>query len=256
MATRLGLRFRGQQSALLLRTLVFLGLLGFARLEEFNWFSLLLFFGGAVACYAVPIANAGRYVAAATVTAVLAALFVAKLSGFAVPGAIIGFAAAFYVILGCKNRYFVYRGRWHYFLLFGISYLAFLAFFISDRSSAFTVKLLAVAALSFFLWREFFRGSALGRGEGDASAPRVPDLSNLAAGVIAIVVAEAAWAASLLPLDATGAVHMTALTLLIASEAITRSFDERFSPRAILSGITLVVFLTIAIFGIAAFGSR
>ena len=229
MAIKLRLHLRNPQSVLLLKAVVFAGALGLLKIGGLSTLPVLFFLALSSYLYFKPPAQSSNYLIAFLVLVFLgfrSSFFFANYPDFLL---VLGLGLLFYLILGLKNLLFVYRSRWHYLLILVLNYLIFIAFLTADKSDYFFFKAGGIFLLVFLLWREFFR-----------VAPW--------ASITAVAAVETLWAASLLPLNPLGAANLTLIVVFAVTDLIRRSSENKLSPQAALTDVSILIVLIILIF--------
>ena len=141
MARELRLLFQGRRSALVLKTLIFGFFLALVWVGGFSLTLSIFFIIAATAVYGSPSLNNFKYLASFLVI-LFSALFLSSRAaqGWASFLVFAAFILLFYLILGLKNLFLVYREKWHYLLVFCLIYALLLIFFLADKSSFFIFK--------------------------------------------------------------------------------------------------------------------
>ena len=156
MAIKLKLRLLIPQSALLLKAILFGGLLSYAKVEGMGWAPVLLFGVGAVALYANPALRPIQFAASFAVLLMLAwGMMVTFTSPLLWGGAMLAASFLFAVLIGVKDVLFVYRKEWHYLLHLGLVYGTLILFFLRGPLLPPPVLLAGLFAILFFLIREY-----------------------------------------------------------------------------------------------------
>src|SRR3989344_5338932 len=100
------------------------------------------------------------------------------------------YAFLFYIILGLKNLIFINRANWHQALHLLLFYALFIHFWNIGDEATFLLRLVGIFAASLLLIREFFKVVAV-----DSPKRRV-----VASWVLALLITEAVWVISWLPI--------------------------------------------------------
>lgn len=245
MAIKLRSLLRARPLALFLRTLVFVGFLGLAKLSGFSLVPSLFFLLAALVLYSSPLRNNLAYLTSFLVLIVIAPVAMKTFSGdtwFFAVALISGFL--FYVISGLKNLFFVYRSRWHFLLMLGLFYLGTLVFFAAAGANFFFSRLALVFLTAFFLVREFLRITPIDK------SPNIKNLivpTALIASASSLLIAETFWVVGLLPMGVLNSASMSILMIFILLDILRRYLEATLSRRAILTNVTIFVLLTLLI---------
>src|SRR3989344_4788496 len=245
MAIKLRLHLRARPLALFLKALVFVGFLGLMKLSGFSLIAGLFFVLAAFILYASPLRNNLAYLTSFLVLIVIAPVALAAFSGdlwFFAVALISGFL--FYVVLGLKHLFFIYRARWHYLLILGLFYLGTLVLFDAAGAGFFLWKLVLVFLTALFLIREFLRITPTDKSPNirDFTVPRA-----LVAGGSSLLIVETFWVVGLLPLSVLNSVNLSILVIFILLDMVRRYLEATLSRRAIITNVTIFVLLILLI---------
>lgn len=133
----------------------------------------------------------------------------------------------FYLILGVKDLVFVHRAGWHRVLNLGLVYAIFLLFFYHSQDF-FLVKILLVFFAILLLLRELFK-------------------KRLTYWLLSLLMIEAVWAISLLPIGFINFANISALTYFILTDLAIHHANNNLTRRRILIDATLFILLFLAI---------
>lgn len=236
MEPRLKSLFRGQQSALLLKTLIFGLLLGLAWAGNFALPASLAFIVGAAFSYGSPASNSLKY-SAAFIILIFLALFLGSrmLGGQAGILIFLIFSALFYILISLKSMFFVYRDEWHYFLTIALLYGLALTFFLINKSNFFFAQIIGFFLGIFLIVKELFRA--------DANAK-----SDFFAWITALLAIELAWSISFLPIGFLSSANLAIISIFLIIDTLRKHQKGKLSRYAILANITGFVALVILIF--------
>lgn len=192
MAERLRSVLRIVQLRLILKAVIFAGLLFWVKFSGFSVLPVFLFVLINLVLY-----FRGRGQSDSETTRSLFVLLFISLFGvsmlshvqFLIP-AILFFSLMFYLISGIRGLVFVHRGHWNYVKNILLLYSIFLTYFLSNKYDWFFAKYLLVFVLVFLLIREWL--SWLERG--------FPKRRQVIALVLSFLTLQLLWAVSLLPL--------------------------------------------------------
>ena len=255
MELKLKSLFRGPPSALALKAILFAGFLLLVKASNFGFIPVAFFLFTGLLLYNTPARNGLFYVISFASLTLLALLWGVRLGGaayFIVPAAA---AFLFYILLGLKNIFFLYRERWHYFLLLALFYGTGMLFFSADKSSSFSflAALLFALLFVFLISYEFFRVSVFGAAEVRLweRASRAA-LSSLTALFSAIMAGEVFWIISFLPIGFVNSANLSLIAYFGVSDLIKKHFAGLLSRHSILTSITICVILTLIIFAVSS----
>ena len=248
MAIKLRSPWRGQQSALLYKTATFALALTLAAAAGLSFLPVLFFAAVTASLYAIPTFRASRYAFACAILVVLAVLLTGRAAGAAaVAVAAVAATTAFYLLLGLKQLFFVYRDQWHYLLTLLLSYLLAAYVHLSMAAPHRFSTLTFAAVATFLLWREFFAAlppPAVPRLVPSAS----PGFQALCAAVIALLTVEAVWVVSALPLEPINAANLTFLIVFAVSDILRRWVTGELTRTAALTTVTVLIGAAILMF--------
>ena len=225
-------------SSLAVKAAIFGSFLALVKIGDFGLAPILFFLLSAGFLYSQPIFNSFALLSSFGVLTVLSLIGAKTIDGlFIFVIADIFFSFLFYLILGLKNLAFISRGQWYSALNLFLFYATFVIFFLSDRGGYFIPKSLVVFFAAFLLFREFVKFSA-------------PEFKrrNLIAWVLALVIFEAVWAVSLLPLGFLNSANLMILPVFILSDLTSRYARGSLSRRAILVDVSIFILLMLTIF--------
>ncbi len=248
MVTKLKLLFRGQRLASALKALVFGGFLELVKIGNFGIIPILFFLVAGLVLYNRPFLKSSAHLTAFLILSLVSLVILNKLNS---PVLIITFLSAvaflFYIILGLKNLFFIYRSRWQYILGLSLFYFVFLIFFVLNKSAYFLWKEIGFVVTNFFLLREFLVFVAR-----DA---KIKDLMNrplkkpsVIAAVITLLLVEEAWLINLLPIGFLNSANLELISVFLLVDLVRCFWQDNFVRRAILTDITIFVLTTLLIF--------
>lgn len=233
MAIKLKSVLRNPILPLAFKALIFSWFLyGFFIAGGFWWAAVVL--GAAMIFYFKPLFNILVLRLSFGVLLVLALLM--KADNFEWLAAIV-FGALFLIILGLKNYVLIRRTVWYLILNFSLLYLAFLNFFMIDRSSFYILKWLGFVILIFFLFKELLRLLAFGWfGK-----------TTIYSGLLALVVGELMWVVSWLPIGFLNSAALMMLVVLLMSDMTINYYLGTLKTKLIIKdfGLFLLLFLVV-----------
>lgn len=251
MALKLKSLLRGQLLALFLKTLIFAGFLILVKIGNFGIIPILFFLAASFWLYLNPVLNSSAYLISYAVFLSAALLLVWRLSSeipFLIFLALV--SVLFYLLLGIKNLFFIFRERWYYIFTLALIYFLAALYFLADKSSYFFWKTGGIFLILFLLWREFLNNLFVNAQLGNAGDRKIParGTTALAASVIALLIIETFWTVSLLPLNFINAANLALLAAFAITDTIRRYFNGRLSRNFILLVISIVSLVTLVIF--------
>lgn len=246
MATRLRSLFRERRLALVLRAVIFGALFWLAVISGFGPIQIAIFFGVSLFLYSGAGAGTG-YLWSFFLLLLLSAFFVFRFAG-AIPLLAMVFASAalFYVAIGLRGLFFVYRSIWHYLLCLLLFYGAFIGFFSADKSHFFFLKVAAIFFFILILFKELLGN--LVPAEDDQSSSRALIRASAVSGLCALMLSEVIWAISLLPLGVVNSANLAVLAGFFIMDFARMYHQNSLNPRSILLDLTVFMALAIGIF--------
>lgn len=243
MAIKLRSLFRGPQSALLLKAILFGGFLSLAKIGNMGILPVFFFIIAGCVLYATPFFHNMRFPVSFIVLVASSLLTVSLFERAALwIWCVLFFSFLFYVFLGIKNLQFVYRKRWHYIVLLALTYFLSLFFFLKARETAvFVLGSLGIFAAATGMLREYF---AMNERE---TMPKAPLRMGIAA-VLGFCMAQILMAASLLPFGFLNAANLSLLAFFVLVEVVVRYFGKNLSRKILLLYLTLFVILALFVF--------
>lgn len=223
---------QSQQSILLFKALIFLGFLTLVYIGNFSLVPILFFLTIAIVLYSKPIFNTFYFWASFAILLILA--LNSPPSFFAA----VFYAFLFYIILGLKNLVFINRVNWHQALHLSLFYVLFMFFWGLDGATPFLLKLSGIFLTSLFLLREFFKVAAV-----DFSKRSIA-----ASWVFALLVVEAVWAISWLPIGFLNSAALALLAIFVLINLILHYFKGTLNKKIVLSAITFFILFMLLIF--------
>lgn len=148
------------------------------------------------------------------------------------------FGLLFYIILGIKQVVFINRVRLHHMLHLALFYGLSILFFAAPGGDWFVGRSVAIALISYMLFREFFIMRGIERG------PRLKLISVLGS----FLAVEAVWAISLLPIGFINAAGTLLVILFMFEELVTRAMQGSLNRNTVMLELTTGVALLVAIF--------
>lgn len=156
-----------------------------------------------------------------------------------------GFGCLFFLLLGVKNLIFINRQGAYYFLNSLLLLTVFIFFFNLGGPRLFSFNYLIIFLAILFLLREILSFV-------------MPSISrqkkNLISFGIAFLTLQFFWLISFLPINFFNAACLVLLITLIVEDFIFRHFFGAISREVILRNVTLMVILSIIIFGVSKYG--
>ncbi|MDE2001342.1 MAG: hypothetical protein KGI60_02105 [Patescibacteria group bacterium] len=227
------------QASLFLKSLIFGGALAWASAGGFSVAGGTAFAVLAVVMYFSPLAERYPTKGAFAVllgVAMIAAQFLHE-TPFWLPMSVVS-AALFAAVLGIKEYLFIQRSRIYYVTALGLLYLAYLLFFLSDKSAYFLPKYGAVIIAAYLLFREWL---------SVISTFQFPKRERVAALVGAFLVAQLLWATALLPIGFLNSATLMLLVTFTIGELLVNYFLQAANRRFLYQLLTVsgILFLII-----------
>lgn len=237
MAIKLKLHLPVPQSALLLKTILFGGSLGFAKAEGLGFFPIALFLAVALIVYLRPAFRPFQFAASWCALVILslgmAAIFSRALLW--VPAIIIS-SLLFAVLVGVKDMHLVYRREWHCVLHLAFAYELFALLFLREELRSSPLLLLGVFALLLFLLLEYLTVNERGM-------VATPSLRASVAGALSLLTLEMLWAVRLLPLGFINAANAVFIFFFVAHGITIRAFEKTLTRKSLFTLVSLFVVL-------------
>ena len=149
---------------------------------------------------------------------------------------ILGLSAAFFLILGIKNLFFIERPAFYFLLNNLFFFLIFLSFFRVDFRFP-TMKYILVFILSYFLTGEFLKFFITG-----PSRRRL-----LFSAVFSFIVVQALWAVALLPIGFLNSAALLLPFVFILGDFSVHLLEGSLNRRLVLRNITILIAAAIII---------
>ena len=238
MAQKLRSLLQSQQSILVLKAFVFAAFLSLMYLSDFSFIPILFFIVSALVLYFKPLFNTLSYLVIFMILITLSIVLAVVLPIAAQPMLVIGFSFLFFIILGLKNLSFVNRIQWYNLLHLLLFYALFLLFFSFDKSNLFVLKSTGILILVGILFRYFLKFNAV----------KFSRRRAVMSWALALMVIEAIWAISLLPIGFISSANLSLVLVLLLSGITVHHFKGTLDKRVILSNTGLFLVLTILIF--------
>lgn len=233
------------QLQLILKSLIFAGLLLWVKASQFSVLPVLIFIAAGSVLYFRNHPQNNLENIYSFLILLLAAMFSVGLLNhfqFILP-AIIFFSALFYLILGIKEFSFVRRYEWNSVKNILLIFSVFLAYFMSNRYVLFYPKYLAVFVAIFLLVREWLYWLE----------PNFPKRYNFIAFVFSFLVLQILWAVSILPLGFMNSASLMTLFVYIMFDSCADYFKGALTKKQIIKDLIIVAFSFIAIFFLTKF---
>ncbi len=211
-----------------------------AHLGGFAWPLVFLYVAALAVAYNTPLMHTTKYLASFVVLSVASALLISRAPDARTAVLTVFLATVlWYIHAGIKNFFFIYRERWHYACVVGISYELLLVFFSSNHAGPFWIKAAFMFAALASVWHEYMRIQTEAEGGLSARYARVGGT------VLALILVEAAWAIQLLPVAALQGANISMLVFLVASGAVRGRVTGGLVRWKILALISICTFLII-----------
>ncbi|HCX45353.1 TPA: hypothetical protein DGT35_02000 [Patescibacteria group bacterium] len=150
----------------------------------------------------------------------------------------------FFTILGLKDLVLIKRKSWYVFLNFSLFYLAFINFFLIDKSSLFVGKWLIFLVLAFSLLRELLMVLIAPSKEN-----RVKNNRLLAASlVMTMIIGQLLWLVSWLPISFLSSANLMILIVFLFSDLSLHHFWGKLRKRIIFKDLALFLIFSLVIF--------
>ena len=240
MAEKLRSVWRVVQLQLILKSLIFGGLLLWVRTSQFSVLSILLFIGVSLFLYFRNHTQNNLENIYSFLTLLLVSMLgIALLSHvqFILP-AIFLFSALFYLILGIKEFSFIHRYEWNVVKNIFLIYSLFLVYFMSNKYTFFYLKYLAVFAVIYFLIKEWLFWLE----------PNFPKRYNLIAFASSFLLLQIMWAISVLPLGFLNSACLMTLFVYITIDSCADYFRGVLTKKQIIKDLAILALSLAAIF--------
>jgi len=240
MAEKLRSVWKIVQLQLILKSLIFAGLLLWAKASQFSVLPVLLFVAVSLILYFRNHAQNNLENIYSFIALLLVSMFgVGLLSHFQfVLPAILFFSVLFYLALGIKEFSFVRRYEWNSFKNIFLIFSVFLVYFMSNRYTFFHIKYLAVFVAIFLLIKEWLFWLE----------PNFPKRYNLAAFVISFIVLQILWAVSILPLGFLNSASLMAIAVYIIFDSCTGYFRGVLTKKQMIKNFIILALSLAAVF--------
>lgn len=235
MSGKLNLVLRALPLRLLVKTAVFAGfLIGFRFSGVLTgFFPILLFILAAAYFYFRSAIHSGQLIFSFLTLIFLSLIFIFywPLNSWLLETVVIlGLSAAFFLILGIKNLFFIKRPAFYFLLNNLFFFLIFLSFFRADFRFL-TIKYILVFILSYFLTGEFFKFFITGH-----SRRRF-----LFSAVFSFIVVQALWSVSLLPIGFLNSAALLLPFVFILGDLSVHHLEGLLNRRVVLRNITILI---------------
>lgn len=240
MVEKLKLVWKITQLRLILKSLIFAGLLFWVKASQFGIWQILLFTAVGFALYFRNHSqNNWENIYSFLVLFLVSMLGLASLGHiqFILP-AIIFFSALFYLILGIKEFYFIRRSRFNSIKNILLIFSVFIVYFMANKFAFFYLKYLAVFLVIFLLIREWLFWLE----------PNFPKRYNLVSFVSAFVVLQCLWAVSLLPLGFLNSASLMTVLIYVLSNTCTDYFKGTLDRNKIVKNFIILIISVALIF--------
>lgn len=224
---------------MVVRALIFGGLLLLAKSSGFGFWLTALFLLASLFLYAQPIFNTFPLLTSFLVTIYLSLSLVRIANVWWVYLAALIVALMFYVLLRLKHLAFIDRQKWHYFLQLILFYLLYIVAFISYTPDSGIIWPLWVFIVAFLLLRELFRVQIK---EGRHRL--------LFCWLVAFIISQFIWVAGLLPIGFISLANFLTLTTFLLIELTIGHWqgivDKPWLLRRLLifGSLAAIIFLT------------
>ena len=236
---------RNPRSVLLLKTVLFLGFLALAKIGGFGWLPILFFIAATSVLFFLPFFQTFSYFVSFGFFLITGSVFLGKLpESYFFLGAII-FAALFYLLLGVKSLVMVDRVRAYLLFHLSVFFLVFILFFQSTGEFN-TFSLLMVFAVSYLLFREFFKFQDL------------PGISwrqkNIFSWALAFLSLQAVWVIKILPIGFIQSASLSLVLVFILGNLAGNYLNGKLDRQTLLKDITFLVLAALLIFTTSRWG--
>ncbi len=153
-------------------------------------------------------------------------------------------AVLFFLILGLKNLVLIKRRGWYLFLNFSLFYLAFLNFFLIDKSSLFVGKWLLFLVLVFGLSRELLSVLIASSEDNKVKSNRL----LIASVVMTMIIGQLLWLVSWLPIGFLSSANFMILIVFLFSDLFLNHFWGKLRKKIIVKDLLLFFILSSVIF--------
>lgn len=225
---------------LVLKSLIFAGLLLWVKTSQFGVLSILSFVVVALVLYFRNHAQNNLENIYSLLILLLTAIFSMVLlshAQFILP-AIIFFTTLFYLILGIKEFSFVRRYEWNSAKNILLIYSVFLVYFMSNKYTFFYLKYLAVFIVLFILIKEWLFWLE----------PNFPKRYSLVAFIFSFMSLQLVWAVSILPLGFFNSASLMTLFVYILFDLCTDHFRGVLTKKQIIKNFIILAISILVIY--------
>jgi len=248
MAQKLRLLFQGRLSALALKAAIFAIFLVLAKVGSFGFVPTLFFLISATILYFSIKSDGPTYFTSFLGLIFSVLMLMSRMSETASPIFLFLISGLFfYILLGLKSIFFIYRARWYYFLQLSILYAVSIIFFLMDLSEFFFLKYMLIFAVLFALLSEFFR--LINKSYENLSNYKITP--RISAAVSSLLILEAFWGIGLLPMSFINAASLGILVIFIIIDLLSRYSNENLSYRTLLANVTIFIIAAILVFSVS-----
>lgn len=238
MEERLRSVLKTTQLRLTLKTLIFGGLLLWARLSNFGVLPILVFLGYVLLIYFRNHSQNNGENFYSYLFLVLASLIgVGEVDHFQFifPAAVF-FSAIFYIALGIKELAFSRRDEWNFAKNILLFFAVFAAYFLSNKYDWFLVKFLLIFAVGFLMLEEWL-------GWLKENFPRRRKLVAL---VFSFLILQLLWAVSLLPLGFVNSAALMTIFVYLIFDFCANHFRGTITKKLIIKN-SIVLFASFCV---------
>lgn len=240
MVEKLKSVWRIVQLQLILKSLIFAGLLLWVKTSQFGVLPILLFIAVGFVLYFRNHSRNNLENIYSFLTLLLVAMFGISLLShyqFILP-AVFFFSVLFYLILGIKEFSFVRRYEWNSVKNILLIYSIFLIYFMSNKYTFFYLKYLAVFVAIFLLIKEWLFWLE----------PNFPKRYNLVAFVFSFLILQIIWAVSILPLGFLNSASLMTVFVYIIFDSCTDYFKGVLTKKQIIKNFIILALSLITVF--------
>jgi len=240
MAEKLRSVWKIVQLRLILKSLIFAGLLFWVKTSGFGVLPALIFIlMGFVLYFRNHSQNNLENIYSFSALLLVSMFSVSLLSHlqFIFP-AILFFSVLFYLMLGIKEFYFVRRYEWNSVKNTLLIFSIFLVYFMSNKYTFFYLKYLAVFIIIFLLIKEWLFWLE----------PNFPKRYNFIALVFSFIVLQLSWAVSILPLGFLNSASLMTVSVYIMFDSCVDYLKGVLTKKQIVKDLVILAFSFIAIF--------
>ncbi len=240
MGEKLKLVLKIIQLRLILKSLIFAGLLFWAELSNFSTLPVLLFISLSVVFYfRTHQHNNSENIYSFLILLIVSLAGVSLLSHIQfLIAAVTFFSFLFYLVLGIKDLILTKRYEWNFIKNILLIYSIFLIYFLTDKYNFFAVKYIAVFIALFLIIQEWFSWL-------EAKFPKRHQLSAL---VFSFLILQLLWVVTILPLGFINSATIMAVFVYLMFDFCINHFRGSINKKIIVKNSIILIFSLLIIF--------